>query len=111
LAIHIEEQIVPPVIAAKDVPGRRGGKKTHVSTIYRWMTVGCKGIVLESIQVGGTLCTSREALQRFFDRLSAQRQAGSPAGEQTRPTTGRRTVAQRLRASAEAGRRLEEKGA
>jgi hypothetical protein len=56
--------------AARTLPRRRAGKKPHVSCIYRWTTAGCRGIVLESIQVGGTRCTSREALGRFFQRLT-----------------------------------------
>ena len=59
--------------ATKLLPRRRAGKRPNVATLYRWSTAGCKGIVLETIQIGGTRCTSREALQRFFDRLTAQR--------------------------------------
>ena len=56
--------------AAKLLPSRRAGKRPHVSCLYRWTTAGCKGVILESIQVGGTRCTSREALARFFDALT-----------------------------------------
>jgi hypothetical protein len=35
------------------------------------MVDGVKGIKLESLVVGGTRCTSIEALQRFFDALTA----------------------------------------
>jgi Protein of unknown function (DUF1580) len=63
------------LIALADVPAhlpkRRGGKRPHVSCIYRWAQHGCKGVVLETLQCGGTKVTSREALQRFFERLSA----------------------------------------
>ncbi len=61
--------------AAKHLPRRRAGKKPHVSCIYRWTTSGCRGIVLESIQVGGTRCTSREALGRFFRQLTGDQVA------------------------------------
>ncbi len=54
----------------KRLPRRRQGKRPHVSTIYRWATAGVAGVKLETIRVGGTLCTSFEALQRFFERLS-----------------------------------------
>jgi hypothetical protein len=111
LAITIDETIIPPLKATDDVPRRRRGRKAHVSTIYRWMTAGCRGIVLESIQVGGTLCTSREALQRFFERLSEQRRAGVVCTRQDGPSTGRRTNAQRQRASEEAGEKVVEMGA
>ena len=43
----------------------------HVATIHRWASHGVRGVVLETLQVGGTRCTSREALQRFFERLSS----------------------------------------
>ena len=36
-----------------------------------WARNGIRGVRIETIRVGGTLCTSLEALQRFFDRLSA----------------------------------------
>src|SRR5262245_10259979 len=63
----------PPITfteAAAYVPRRRRGRKTSVTTFRRWATVGLRGIRLETIQVGGTKCTSLQALQRFFDRLS-----------------------------------------
>ena len=101
------ESLISLAQAADELPRRRRGRKTHVSTLYRWAMAGCRGVVLESIQIGGTRCTSREALQRFFERLSdpAHARVGSGTG-----WTGR-TTAQRQRASAEAGRRLAERGA
>jgi len=59
------------------LPKRRKGKRPAIATLYRWSTVGCRGIILETIQIGATRCTSREALQRFFDALTRQA-AGSP---------------------------------
>lgn len=56
---------------AKEAPRRRAGRKCHVSTVHRWATVGIRGHKLEFIQYGGTRVTSREALQRFFDRLTS----------------------------------------
>ena len=105
------ETPIPFTQAADELPRRRRGRKTHVSCVYRWSTAGCRGVVLESIQVGGTRCTSREALQRFFDALSQPRQAGPVGGGQAGPSAGRRTIAQRQRQSAEAGRKLAELGA
>jgi len=64
------ETLVSFAEAAKNLPRRRGGKKPHVSTLYRWTTSGCKGVVLESLQCGGTRVTSKEALARFFQRLT-----------------------------------------
>jgi hypothetical protein len=58
-------------------------------------------VVLESIQVGGTRCTSREALARFFRRLTQGDAADVPEV---------RSVAQRDRAVAKAMRELEAAG-
>ena len=66
------EELVSLRDAAKLLPRRRAGKRPHVATLYRWTTRGLRGVVLETLQVGGTLCTSREALQRFFERLTAR---------------------------------------
>jgi len=56
--------------AAATLPHRRGGKPTHASTLFRWATDGLRGEKLEVVQVGGTKCTSKEALTRFFTRLT-----------------------------------------
>ena len=85
--------------AAGTLPRRRGGKKPHVSCVYRWTTSGCRGVILESIQIGGTRCTSREALARFFEALTY---ADSPGP--------RRSPARRQRAAAAAQRELQQEG-
>jgi hypothetical protein len=90
--------------AADELPRRRRGRRTHVSTLYRWATVGCRGIVLETLQVGGTRCTSLEALQRFFENLSASKD--SPSAR-----TSTRTAGRRARDSEAAARALERSGA
>ena len=66
----LTEHVVSLTQAARLLPARRGGKRPHVSCLYRWTTSGCKGAILESIQVGGTRCTSKEALARFFEALT-----------------------------------------
>lgn len=98
------ETILTLAQAADDLPRRRRGRKTHVSTLYRWATAGCRGVRLETIQVGATRCTSREALQRFFERLSAGAQIESAPGVT-------RSACRRARQSEAAGRKLEQLGA
>jgi hypothetical protein len=61
--------------AARHLPAVRGGKTPHPATLFRWATAGRKsrsGVIvrLEMWRVGGTNCTSIEALLRFFDRLN-----------------------------------------
>ena len=68
------EEILSLNEAAGRLPRRRKGSKPHVSTLYRWAQRGVKGVRLEVLQVGGTSCTSLEALQRFFERLSEPRE-------------------------------------
>src|SRR3954471_12331655 len=101
------EQIITFGQAADDLPRRRRGRKTHVSTLYRWATVGCRGVVLETIQIGATRCTSREALQRFFERLSATTPSSvnNPAAK-----NDPRSSFRHLRAAEAAGKELEQLG-
>lgn len=96
---------LPLCQAADELPRRRRGRKTHVSTLFRWSSSGCKGVVLETIQVGGTRCTSREALQRFYERLSAPRVPGdgSPVPPGLRSAVRRRRDSERAAALLERG--------
>lgn len=59
-----------PPIALADVPSllpKRRGKKVHHSTVYRWVTKGARGRVLESRMIGGVRYTSVAALTRFLE--------------------------------------------
>lgn len=94
------ETLISLTEAARSLPRRRGGKKPHVSCLYRWTTSGCKGVILESLQVGGTRCTSREALARFLQALTY--------GPEEHPPV--RSVAARRRAAEAAMRELEREG-
>ena len=64
------ETLISLIDAARSLPARRRGKRPHVSCAYRWTKTGCRGVILESIQVGGTRCTSKEALARFMEALT-----------------------------------------
>jgi hypothetical protein len=50
---------------AKAIPGRNG-RKLHHSTVYRWMTKGVRGKILESVTIGGTRFTTEGCLKRFI---------------------------------------------
>lgn len=67
-----KEDVMALAKAAEHLPSRRNGQKPATSTLYRWTSNGVKGIKLEYLQVGSTRCTSIEALQRFFGRLTAE---------------------------------------
>jgi hypothetical protein len=89
------EELLTLTEAAKAIPRRRGNRPVHVSCIYRWTQSGCKGIRLESIQIGGTRCTSREALARFFAALSQQAGLTADSGTATRSTARRQKDSER----------------
>jgi len=64
--------------AAKRLPTLRGGKPVNPSTVWRWTTRGVRArhgvlVRLESLKVGGTGCTSDQALLRFFRALSDEK--------------------------------------
>jgi hypothetical protein len=65
-----EDRLITLRQAATTLPCRRVGRPTHASTLWRWATQGLRGVKLEIVQVGGTKCTSREALDRFFEQLA-----------------------------------------
>lgn len=54
----------------RHLPVRPNGKRLHISAVYRWTMRGVKGVRLETMKLGGSTYTSREALQRFSERLS-----------------------------------------
>jgi hypothetical protein len=91
------EQVIPMSKVGDHCPSRRGGKKVHFTTGIRWAKTGLVAddgtlVHLETIRVGGTKCTSVEALQRFFERLSAQ-----PTSNAHQPAEDRNTSKARRR--------------
>jgi hypothetical protein len=94
--------------AAKLIPPARRGKRTHLSTILRWILTGAEApdgtaVRLEGIRLGSRWMTSREAIQRFAERLTPQC-ADTPAALPPRTSTARR------KAGEQAGRDLEQLG-
>jgi hypothetical protein len=87
------ETIVRLADGGDHLPPRRGGAKAHPATLYRWAKAGLRGVTLETIRVGGSLCTSLEALQRFCDRLTETDAA--PARDPVRIPASRRRDAER----------------
>lgn len=79
------EKVLSFAEAARFVGKLKGTRRVAFQTLHRWATKGCRGVVLETIFVGGARCTSTEALQRFFAALTAVRQTSPAAGP---PTTG-----------------------
>jgi hypothetical protein len=92
------ETLVSLAEAAKSIPPSRNGRRTHLSTILRWILHGVDGVRLEGVRLGGRWLTSREALQRFAERLTPDLGANQPMPPRSR--------AARDRASARAEKEL-----
>ncbi len=66
-----KEDILPLRVAARRwLPKRPSGRRLSYNSIYRWAKKGLRGVKLETVCVGGTIYTSREALARFYARLN-----------------------------------------
>jgi hypothetical protein len=93
--------------AANLLPPGRGGAQPTLGCVLRWILKGAKSpsgepVRLEAIRLGGRWLTSREALQRFAERLTPSLDGEPPAAP--------RTVGQRRRACERAARELEKLG-
>jgi hypothetical protein len=93
--IYHEKLITLPQAAAM-LPRKRG-KRVHVSTIYRWMNGGVKGVRLEYCEYGGTRYTSVPAMRRFSQRI-AQRKVQSGAAIVSSPRSSKRAGQDNARA-------------
>ena len=60
------------------IPERRKGARLNLRTLYRWATVGLRGVKLPSLLVGSQRVTSVEALVRFFAAVSESSIASFP---------------------------------
>jgi hypothetical protein len=69
---------------ARQQPPGRGGRPVTLGCVLRWILDGARGpngerVRLEAIRIGGRWVTSREALQRFAERLTPSlTDAGAP---------------------------------
>ena len=77
----LTEELINLNKATHYFPGRRKGKKPSIGCMYRYSKQGFRGIVLETVQAGGTRATSREAVARFLRRMTAAVSGESPESE------------------------------
>ena len=101
------ESPVPLAAAAKWVPPARTGRRTHISTLLRWIFAGATApdgsrVRLEAVRLGGRWMTSRAALQRFALALTPRLEGD----ERTVP----RSPAKRRRADERAEAELDKMG-
>jgi hypothetical protein len=72
------------------------------STVWRWMTRGCRGHRLASIIISGSRCTTQDTIRDFFAAITAQADGQRPP---------LRTQTARNRAVSAANQRLDRAGA
>ena len=85
------------------LPRRRRGAKLSYTCLWRWATKGVAGVVLETVRVGGTPCTTESDLRHFFAEVAAAKR-----GERAFQSV--RTPARRAREIEAARQRLAEAG-
>jgi hypothetical protein len=96
--IVLEEQhVIPLCELGAHAPRRRGGRKIHRATAYRWALSGARArdgstVVLPTIRVAGTKCTSIEAFQWFCDQLTAPAAAAGLVPESRAEVARRRAL-------------------
>jgi hypothetical protein len=72
----------------KWLPRRRRGAKLSYTCLWRWATRGVAGVVLQTVRVGGTPCTTESDLRQFFAEVAAAKRGGKQV--QTIRTPARR---------------------
>jgi Protein of unknown function (DUF1580) len=96
------ETPIPLADAAKLIPAARRGKKTHISTLLRWIIRGCRApsgevVRLDGLRLGDRWMTSAAALQRFAERLTP-RLDDSGGTDELRSTTRRQKASEKAAA-------------
>ena len=91
------EELMTLAQAARLRPLGRNGRPQHISTVYRHAHRGIRGVRLEVVRLGGSLYTSRQAVQRFAERLTAASVHVAPTEQPTtHPGRSRENPAGRL---------------
>ncbi len=101
----VSDKLITLAEAAEMIPGRKPGKHASIPTLYRMASAGVRGVVLETVVAGGTICTTRQSVANFIERVTAARRSGRP--DPTGNDPAERTGAQRQRDSEAAARKFD----
>jgi hypothetical protein len=74
--IDVTDEALISIREAAQLLPKVSGKQTHPSTLYRWCTKGCRGVLLAHTRLGSRLCTTPAALNEFAQSITA---AGEPS--------------------------------
>ncbi len=64
------EELLTLAEAARVVPSK-SGRGVNASTVWRWALRGVSGTRLDVLRIGGKTYTSRQALQKFYEKCTA----------------------------------------
>jgi hypothetical protein len=87
--IDMQNETIIPLHRARKLPwlkGRSGGQ-LDIGTIRRWALRGVRGVKLETLRIGGSVCTSEQAVVRFVERLSNPDAPHLPSHQHRRAAT------------------------
>lgn len=84
MAIDMNKEKLIPLSQLRSLlpPSTRTGRPAHPSAVFRWTRRGLRAgdgsiVKLEVLRAGGSVCSSREAVQRFFVELTARSAPGN----------------------------------
>jgi hypothetical protein len=102
------ETPIPLAEACRLIPPARSGRRTHISTLVRWITHGAPGpqgerIRLEALRLGDRWVTTRQAIQRFAERLTPPASDDQVSPPPRTPTARRRSHERAARTVESAG--------
>ena len=69
--IDIQSETLLRLRKVPDWAEKNLGQRVHISTVHRWRLRGVRGVKLETVLIGGSRCTSEEALYRLFAESTA----------------------------------------
>ncbi|HOD84224.1 MAG TPA: DUF1580 domain-containing protein [Phycisphaerae bacterium] len=91
-----DEDLITLTEATKHLP-KVDGRKVAICTLWRWCRVGLRGVFLEYVRVGRKICTTRQALLRFFSALADQDSRFAPDTRSRPRHANRRPLTSRQR--------------
>ena len=94
----LSEELIPVQELPARLPPAKSGRRVHRAAVWRWVSQGLRGpdgtrVQLEALRMGRRWVTSKQAVARFFIRLSDQRvrndaaPARGPATAHSSPAT------------------------
>lgn len=75
---HLKERLLRFSELADEISQRRGGRRIHPSTMYRWRSPGIRGVRLKCVRIGGVWYTDWSSFGTFCEQLTAAKD-GVPA--------------------------------